>query len=92
MGAYIAVGSLEKLADKSIQAIETWNDKGEALTTATCRQLLNDEEPDKDTRPIMLLAGAILAAARQPHRYDELNRKVESCLDQSIAASKVWEE
>ena len=90
VGAHIARAPFTRLASKSIQAIVTWDNNNESLAVDLAEQLLSDQPIDNQTRPIMVLAGGILAAARQPQKYHDLNRKVEQSLDRVIAISPIW--
>ncbi|WP_447599796.1 hypothetical protein [Nitrospira sp. Nam80] len=101
VGYYIASSKLKALGGHSIQDLETWDecDENQAEHVSHVIGLINPLNPDEVTTlsylgdDAQLLAGAILALAKQPSSettYVQINRNLGAVLKRGFDDDEVW--
>jgi len=90
VGAWLATAKFLSLAGRSIQDLETWSDHDESQARKLAQRMVDGQAIAGLANPMLLLAGATLAVASQPKKYDAVGRLLEDALDKAFASDPTW--
>jgi hypothetical protein len=84
VGTLIARLELKSLKNKSLEEIETWDDKDECAAQQVATRLANGNSiASDDFDDAQTLAGALIAILRQPRKYDDVSDALRLAFDYS---------
>ncbi|WP_136442379.1 hypothetical protein [Pacificoceanicola onchidii] len=90
VGAFVAATRFDALGGRAIAELLSWTDHHDTAAAQIADRLAAGHPLAGFGRPALLIAGATLAAFREPQTYGSFSQAIELALDAAFASDPIW--